>query len=376
MLIGGALALLELKYLEFVRTPYGSAEEKVVEVAPGATLSETAQALEAAGVVRDGTRFYLFARWEHADRKLKRGEYGFAGPMTPPEVLKQLIEGRVKTYKVTVPEGLRLDEVAPLFAQAGVADENAFLLAARDADLMKRIGVPARTAEGFLYPDTYLVSKGRKASTIIEEMVGHFKVAYARASHDPELPVPLDELQAVTLASIVEKETGAAEERSHIACVFFNRLKQGMRLMTDPTVIYAVLLARGSFDGNLTKEMLQTPHPYNTYLVAGLPPGPIANPGGNALYSVFHPSRCNDLYFVARGDGHSEFCPTLSCHNRNVERYQIAPATTSPSSAGAASVASRAGPCAGAFATFPRRRRSRSSSRRSSSGVASSSSDR
>jgi UPF0755 protein len=322
----GVLVFLAVEYQSFVHTPFGSAEEKVVEVAPGAKLSETAQALETAGVVSDGTRFYLYARWEKADRKLKRGEYGFTGPMTPPEVLKELVEGRVKTYRVTVPEGLRLDEIAPLFAQAGVADEKAFLAAARDPELMARIGVPAKTAEGFLYPDTYLLAKGRKPSSIVEEMVSHFKLAYARTSRDPELPVALDELQAVTLASIVEKETGAPEERPRIACVFFNRLKLGMRLQTDPTVIYAVLLARGSFDGNLTREMLQTPHPYNTYTMTGLPPGPIANPGERSLMAVFHPDRCGDLYFVARGDGHSEFCSTLGCHDKNVQRYQVAPA--------------------------------------------------
>ena len=333
LLILGALVYFEVDYRSFLHTPFGSAEEKVVEVAPGATLSETAQALEAAGVVRDGTRFYLFARIEKADRKLKHGEYGFTGAMTPPEVLKEIVEGRVKTYKVTVPEGLRSDEIAPLFAQAGVADEKAFLAAARDPELMARLNVPASTAEGFLFPDTYLISKGRKASSIVEEMISHFKGAYARASLNPDWPMPLSPLQAATLASIVEKETGAPEERPHIACVFFNRLKLGMRLMTDPTVIYAVLLARGAFDGNLTKEMLLTPHPYNTYTRAGLPPGPIANPGERSLMAVFHPDHCNDLYFVARGDGHSEFCPTLACHNKNVERYQIAPARAHASAA-------------------------------------------
>jgi UPF0755 protein len=324
--LGALAAYLVVDYRAFVRTPFGSAEEKIVLVESGATLSETAQALEAAGVVQDGTRFYLLTRVEHADRRIKRGEYGFSGPMTPRDVLKQLIEGRGKTYKVTVPEGLRLDEIAPLFAQAGVADEKAFVVAARDPELMARIGVPAKTAEGFLFPDTYLVAKGRKAASIIEEMVSHFKGAYARASAGSEMPTPLSPLQAVTLASIVEKETGAPEERPHIACVFYNRMKIGMRLQTDPTVIYAVLLARGSFDGNLTKEMLQTPHPYNTYTMVGLPPGPIANPGERSLMAVFHPDRCNDLYFVARGDGHSEFCATYGCHNKNVDRYQIAPA--------------------------------------------------
>jgi UPF0755 protein len=231
-----AAGVLFNAYKRFVATPFGSAEEKLVEVTPGETLAEASQALETAGVVADGTRFYLYTRVQHADRKLKRGEFAFVGAMTPPEVLHTLVEGRVKTYKVTVPEGLRLDEIAPLFARAGVADEKAFLAAARDADLMARLGVPAHTAEGFLFPDTYLISKGRKAASIVEEMVGHFKAAYARASRDPDPAVTsLNELQSVTLASIIEKETAAPEERPRVACVFTNRLRLGMRLATDPT---------------------------------------------------------------------------------------------------------------------------------------------
>ena len=156
-------------------------------------------------------------------------------------------------------------------------------------------------------------------------MVEHFKEAYARALAIPGARPGLNELQVVTLASIIEKETGAASERAHISCVFHNRLRDGMRLATDPSVIYAVILARGKFDGNLTKEMLLTPHPYNTYLNPGLPPGPISNPGFDSLVAALHPTDCKDLYFVARGDGTSAFCPTFACHDKNVQKYQIAP---------------------------------------------------
>jgi UPF0755 protein len=190
---------------------------------------------------------------------------------------------------------------------------------------MRKLGVPATTAEGFLYPDTYVLPKGRKPASIVTEMVEHFKVAYAKVKAEPGADASLNELKTVTLASIVEKETGAASERPHISCVFHNRLRIGMRLQTDPTVIYAVLLATGNFDGNLTKANLQTPHPYNTYTNYGLPPGPISNPGLAALEATLHPMQCKDLYFVARGDGTSVFCPDLVCQNRNVQRYQIAP---------------------------------------------------
>lgn len=321
----GVAGFLWLRFQSWLQQPFGSGGERVVEVTTGETLSEVSQALETAGIVDDGGRFFLYGKLQHAQRALKRGEYGFDMPMSPEQVLAHLLSGKVKTYKVTVPEGLRMDEIAPLFGQSGLADPVALLAAMRDPDLMRRLGVPAPTAEGFLYPDTYVEPKGRKPAALVSELVAHFKAAYAKVRAEPGADPTLTELKAVTLASIVEKETGTPAERPHISCVFHNRLRIGMRLQTDPTVIYAVLLAQGHFDGNLTKAMLQTPHPYNTYTIYGLPPGPISNPGMAALEAALHPMACKDLYFVARGDGTSVFCPDLVCQNRNVERYQIAP---------------------------------------------------
>jgi UPF0755 protein len=324
LVAGGAAGVWYYRFQHFVRTPFGAPGERIVEIPAGATLSEVSRTLEAAGAVSDGWRFYLYGRIEGAERKLKRGEYGLALPATPTALLAQLLSGKVKTYKVTVPEGLRMDEIAPLFGEAGVADPRALLAAMRDPALMKRLAVPNPTAEGFLFPDTYLEPKGRKPASIVAELVQHFKAAYARARAVPGAS-KLTLLQAVTLASIVEKETGAAEERPRISCVFHNRLRLGMKLQTDPTVIYAVLLAEGHFDGNLTKAMLLRPHPYNTYSVHGLPPGPIANPGYAALFAALHPIACRDLYFVAKGNGTHAFCPTLECHNQNVQHFQIEP---------------------------------------------------
>ncbi len=327
VLLGAAVAgFLWLRFQHWVQQPYGGTGERVIEVAPGETLAELSQALEGGSIVDDGGRFFLYGKLQHAQKGLKRGEYGFDMPMSPAQVLAHLLSGKVKTYKVTVPEGLRMDEIAPLFGQNDLADPAALLAAMRDAELMHKLGVPAANAEGFLYPDTYVLPKGRKPASIVTEMVEHFKAAYAKVKAEPGADASLNELKAVTLASIVEKETGAASERPHISCVFHNRLRIGMRLQTDPTVIYAMLLLQGHFDGNLTKAMLQTPHPYNTYTTYGLPPGPIANPGLAALEAALHPMACKDLYFVARGDGTSAFCPDLVCQNRNVQQYQIAPA--------------------------------------------------
>lgn len=311
------------QYRAFANARFGSPEEKTLDVAAGATLSDVARALESAGIVSDGTRFFLFARLARVDRKLKRGEYAFSGALTPGQVLDQLVQGRVKTYRVTVAEGLRLDEIAPLFAQAGLADRQKFLDAAHDRALLQKLGIQGTSAEGYLYPDTYIEPKGRSEAALIEEMVAHFRKAYSAAQAQADPAVHLSEREAATLASIIEKETGAREDRPHISCVFHNRLRLGMRLQTDPSVIYAEILRNGSFDGNITKAMLLAPHPYNTYTVAGLPPGPIANAGAASLAAALHPLACKDLYFVATGDGHSVFCPTLTCQNANVQRYQL-----------------------------------------------------
>ncbi len=325
LLAVAAAGVVGLRFQAFVHTPFGGPGERDVEVAAGETLAELSHALEAAGVVSDGARFYLYGRLRHADRRLKRGEYGFDGALSPEQVLAELLSGKVKLYRVTIPEGLRMDEIAELWGRAGLADPQALLAAMRDPKLMHKLGVPAPTAEGFLFPDTYLEPKGRRPAKLVAEMVQHFQSAWAKVRALPGGDPKLDELQAVTLASIVEKETGRAEERPRISCVFHNRLRIGMRLQTDPTVIYAVWLAQGHFDGNLTKKMLLTPHPYNTYTTAGLPPGPIASPGAAALEAALHPSQCQDLYFVAKGDGTHAFCPTLVCHNANVKRFQLDP---------------------------------------------------
>jgi UPF0755 protein len=324
-LAAGAGAFVYLRYQRFIHTPFGAPEEKDVDIPSGTTLAELAHSLESAGVVSDGESFFIYARLEHADRNLKKGEYAFAGPLTPIQVLAQILQGRVKTYRITVAEGLRMDEIAPLFAQAGVADKDKLLAAMRDPGLLSKLGIPASTAEGFLFPDTYVEPKGRSEAAIVEEMVGHFRKAYTAALAQADPGVHLNEFQAATLASIVEKETGTPEERPHIACVFHNRLRLGMRLQTDPTVIYAQILKTGSFDGNITKKMLLEPHPYNTYTIVGLPPGPISNAGAASLQAALHPLPCKDLYFVARGNGSSVFCPDLRCQNANVEKYQVAP---------------------------------------------------
>jgi UPF0755 protein len=197
------------------------------------------------------------------------------------------------------------------------------LAVARDPSVAEALGLPYRSLEGFLFPDTYNLVRGVSARGIAELMVARFKEEYAKAQAERKPEVKLDMGQAATLASIVEKETGQVAERPHIACVFENRLRLGMRLQTDPTVMYATLLRTGRWSKNITRADLEKPHPYNTYTNAGLPPGPIASAGAAALRAVLSPDACADLYFVSRNDGTHEFCPDLRCHNAAVKTWQV-----------------------------------------------------
>ncbi len=307
----------------FASTPFGQGA-RVVTVPAGSGPHALAKLLADARVVSSDARFYTHLHFFRRGASPKAGEYEFDGAQTPDEVLGKLTRGEVKLYRFTVPEGLRADEIAPIVGATGLCAADEFLRLAREPAQAKRLGVPGSSMEGFLFPDTYSVTRGAGCSGIIGAMVARFQQAWkdAQAQRLPE--VKLNELQAVTLASIVEKETGQPGERSRISCVFHNRLKKGMRLATDPTVIYAVLLENDfKWDGNIHKADLLRPHPYNTYKVAGLPPGPISNPGAASLVAALHPMKCNDLFFVSRNDHTTVFCPDYACHERAVQKWQV-----------------------------------------------------
>jgi UPF0755 protein len=308
----------------FRETPYGALEEKVVVVPPGASARAVTRALAHAGALSDEARAWRYVRWVKRDpRPFRAGEYSFSGPLRPDEVLERVYKGEVKLHRFTVPEGLRIDEIAPIVAAAGLADGAELLRVARDPEVARALGVPYGTLEGFLFPDTYAFARGVSARTIAEAMVGRFKEEYAAADRLRKSGVVLTVGEAATLASIVEKETGRPDERPRIACVFHNRLRIGMRLQTDPTVMYATLLRTGRWSRNISRADLLAPHPYNTYTTAGLPPGPIANAGAAALRATLAPADCSDLYFVSRNDGSHVFCPDLGCHAAAVRKFQV-----------------------------------------------------
>jgi UPF0755 protein len=304
----------------YARSPMGEpAGEKRVSIRRGSGFEGVLADLEAAGVVRDPLRFRLLARWHGFDRRIKAGEYQFSPALTPLQLLRDLAEGRVVQLRLTIPEGFTLRQIARAVEEAGLASADHFIGAAEDAALAKERGIPADTLEGYLFPDTYFFPRSASARDIADTLLDRFQSVFRDEWRVRAKEMGFSVHEIVTLASIIERETGAPEERPHIASVFHNRLRIGMRLQSDPTVIYGL----AEFDGNLTRKHLDTPTAYNTYQMGGLPPGPIANPGAAALEAALFPLETNDLYFVSRGDGTHVFSRNLRDHNRAVRKYQL-----------------------------------------------------
>ena len=307
----------------FSASPYGEGS-RTVNIPPGTGPRALAKLLADARVVSDANRFYTHLHWFRRNAHTKAGEYQFEGALLPDDVLNKLVRGDIKLYRFTVAEGLRADEMAPVIAATGLCPAAEFLKIARDPSSPKKYGVPGPSLEGYLFPDTYTLPRGAGCGGVVHALVSRFQKAWQDADARRLPSVTLDELQAVTLASIVEKETGRPEERPRISCVFHNRLKKKMRLQTDPTVVYALLLSHDfKWDHNIHKDDLSLQHPYNTYVIKGLPPGPIANPGLAALEAALHPVACDDLFFVSRNDHTHVFCPDLKCHEANVRKFQV-----------------------------------------------------
>lgn len=303
-----------------------------VEIQPGQSLRKTAARLREAGLIGSERIFLAMAWWKQADRSVKHGRHEFRDTVTPASVLEELTRMPKSILRVTVPEGLTIRDIAALMEQAGAASAESYRAVACSEELLRLVAAPetAHCAEGFLFPDTYDLVPGISPGDIINLQVRRFReVAAPLLDSKPEaaadaLPDEIPRQAALlTLASIVEKETAQTSERQHIASVFYNRLKTGMLLQTDPTVIYGVIDSGQPWDGNLTRAQINTDTPFNTYTRRGLPPSPICNPGRASIEAVLHPAVAGDLYFVARGDGSHEFNADLPSHNRAVKRFQL-----------------------------------------------------
>lgn len=306
-----------------VDRPYKGYEgpEQFVEIPQGAGPAGIARRLAQAGVVRDATSFRLAVWLTGEGRRLQAGEYHFDRPVSARQVVDKLARGEVYLRPLTFPEGLTMRQMADLYEQKGFGTADAFLAAARNASLVSSLDPAAEDLEGYLFPDTYALPRKATADQLVARMVAGFEKALTPDIRQAAAARGLGVRQLVTLASIVEKETGTASERPLVAAVYANRLKIGMGLQCDPTVIYALERA-GRYAGNLTRENLMFDSPYNTYRYAGLPPGPIANPGRSSLQAAAQPANVPYLYFVSRNDGTHAFATTLEEHNRNVEEYQ------------------------------------------------------
>jgi len=322
---GGWYLRRERLVSEFATAPVTLPAQGVTLTVPTGTGPKTlARMLADAGIVTDSELLYLYIRREQAGPRLKAGEYLFEGTLTPAQVVEQLASGKVKLYRFTVPEGLRVEEILPILASSELKlDVKELERLASDRAFLRTAGVPTTSLEGFLYPDTYAFTRNATAEKVLTKMVQRSLEEYRKADAQRKSGVKLSLLETFTLASIVEKETGQPQERPRISCVFHNRLRQGIKLQTDPTVIYAMKLLRGVYSKNITRKDLETQHPYNTYTTVGLPPGPIASPGAAALQAALHPLECDDLFFVSRNDGTHIFCPTLDCHEAAVRKWQV-----------------------------------------------------
>jgi UPF0755 protein len=322
VLAGAGGAAWAVRWWERALAPPGPspAAPVTLEVPRGAALGGVAAQLEAAGVIRDARAFAWLARLEHKDGSLHAGEYEFEAGLTAREVLGRLAGGHVKLHAVTVPEGLRIEETAARFAAAGLASEAEFVALARDPKFAQERGVSGETLEGYLFPETYRFPRTATARDIIEAQLAQFENAWRAVAKRAERR-GLAKREAVVLASLIEKETGDPTERPLISAVFHNRLARGMRLETDPSVIYGI----AGFDGNLTRAHLEdASNPYNTYSIPGLPPGPIASPGAESLRAALEPAADVDfLYFVSRGNGTHAFSATYAEHLAAVRRFQL-----------------------------------------------------
>ncbi len=305
-------------------TPYRGFDqpEVFVELPSGVGLAGIGDRLAGAGVIPDALTFRLAAHLAGVDRRLQAGEYRFAAAASPREVVMRLAHGDTYKHPVTFPEGLTILEMASIFGKSGLGTAAEFTAAASDTSLVAEFDPDARSLEGYLFPSTYALPRRAGAPGAVEAMVAEFgRVFDARLRADAAAQ-HLSPRDVVTIASLVEKETARPEERPVVAAVYRNRLKIGMLLQCDPTVIYALML-EGRWTGNIRRADLQMDSPYNTYRYPGLPPGPIASPGAASLEAAVHPADVKYLYFVSRNDGTHVFSTTLEEHKRNVQKYQI-----------------------------------------------------
>src|SRR3972149_2329112 len=312
-----------------VTTPASSAgAPRVIYVPKGSNLKTVSSILKNEGIISNSTIFNLLVRYNAVEEALRAGEYELSTDMTPLQVLDKILSGRVYQYPVTIPEGYNIFEIASLLDKKELADREKIILLSFNKEFVKSLGIESDNLEGYIFPDTYYINRGMDEKLIIKKMVDNFRKAVSSEKIAELKGGGITLHQLITLASLIEKETGKESEKPLISAVFYNRFKKGMKLQCDPTVIYALLLKGFKeksylYDGDIKKEDLLIDSPYNTYKYAGLPPAPIANPGKSSIHAAVYPLKSNYLYFVSKQNGWHHFSSTIEEHNRAVKIYQL-----------------------------------------------------
>jgi len=307
-----------LFYLHFLDTRPGTGNKTAIfDFPPGVTLDMIADNLANKHIISSSLLFTIHARLERLDAKIKAGTYRFTDGMPPREILRKLVAGEIYAFRFTVPEGYSIYQVAELLDKRGIFRKEAFLARCFDKSLLAELGIRTPSAEGYLFPCTYEISPRMDEAALIKAMVSKFRSVYEDRYAKRAEKKGLSRHMLLTLASMIEKEAIDPRERPLIASVFFNRLKLDMPLQSDPTSVYGLR----AFAGKISRQDILRKTPYNTYLITGLPPGPIGNPGEGALEAVLSPAKTGFLYFVARNDGTHHFSETLEEHNRAVQLY-------------------------------------------------------
>lgn len=312
--------VISLFYYQGTRPASQDSRSITFEVQPGMTLKQVTLELFNQRLILSPSAFQAIAYIQDKEKQIMVGEFSLSPSMLPTEIILRLTSGKTILYPLTIPEGYRITEIASLLDTQGLASSEVFILQTQDKDLIKSMDIPTDSLEGYLFPETYYLSKLTPEKKIVQKMVNTFKEKVLKSQllkSTKESPLSLHEI--ITLASLIEKETGLDSERKLISSVFHNRLRKNMRLQTDPTVIYAI----EKFDGNIRKRDLKIDSPYNTYRYKGLPPGPISSPGIKSIEAAIFPIKSNHLYFVSRQDGSHHFSSTLVEHNQAVKKYQL-----------------------------------------------------
>lgn len=294
-------------------------ETITVDIPRGTSFLVSVDILEKAGLIRQKYLFYLLVISKKAQGHIRAGEYEIVTSMSPLKIIDKLVRGEIVAQDITIPEDYTLHEIAALIASFNLVDEKSFLDLTTDIKFLASLGIKGNSAEGYLYPDTYRLDRSMSAKEIMRIMVNQFWKKFT-----PEMQKRADELgmtipQIITLASLIGKESGNKDEKPLISAVFHNRLKKGMKLQCDPTAVYDLK----SFAGTIKRKHLMRNTPHNTYVINGLPPGPIANPAIDSLHAALYPAPVDYLYFVSNNNGSHHFSSNLSAHNKAVLKYQI-----------------------------------------------------